>query len=528
LSKKEYKIGTRASLLALTQSQQVKEQLEDLTGDQFELVKIKTEGDLNTSVPLWQLDGKDFFTKELDQALINKQVDLVIHSYKDLGSERPKNIKLAAITKRQYQNDILLIKNQTIKDLQSKSLKDFVIGTSSPRRIENLKSNILSFLPISNKQDIKLTIKSLRGNINSRIMKLQEDNYDAIVLALAGVERLALTESSHLELTQLLNELNYMILPISHFPTAASQGALGIETLEKRNDQDELLNKVQLLNDEKTISEVKQERKTFKEYGGGCHLAVGISVQKINNNFIEIQKGCVDKKVINQSFIKRDCKTPTLTGKKIFLGLNPKHAFFSSNNYMSDQLTSKLPLVYPHKLSFKNVYITSILAKDTFKNIQNTNQIWTSGTKTFIKLAKQQYWVNGTADGLGEKYLTNLTSSKALSIMNKDDTNWITLTNKESSSSIGEVIEAYRRTINSVDESFSELILDIEVFYWTSYWQYTTYIQHFPSIKGKIHCCGLGKTYYQFLNNKIEVYPFFNLDSFIQEVSGEKNDRVTK
>ena len=528
LSKKKYKIGTRSSLLALTQSQQVKENLEELTGDEFELVKIKTEGDLNTSVPLWQLDGKDFFTKELDQALLNHQVDLVIHSYKDLGSERPEGITLAAITKRKYQNDILLIKNKTIKELQSNSLKDFVIGTSSPRRIENLKSNILNFLPVLNNKDLKLEVKSLRGNINSRIRKLQEDNYDAIVLALAGVERLALTKSSHVELTKLLNELNYMILPISHFPTAASQGALCIETLDNRGDQDELLKKIQLLNDEKTISEVRQERKSFKEYGGGCHLAVGISVQKINNNFLQIQKGCVDNKVINQTFVNRESKLPELKGKKVFLGLYPKHIFFSQNKYLSDQLTSKHPLLYSEKLSSQNVYITSILAKDTFENIQNPNQVWTSGAKTFTKLAKQQFWINGTADGLGENYLANLIASKAISIMNKNDTDWITLTNKESSSNIGEVIESYKRTVNSIDESFSKAILDREVFYWTSYWQYTTYIQHFPSIKDKIHCCGFGKTYYQFLNNQIGVYPFFNVDSFRQEVTGEKNARITK
>ena len=92
-----YKIGTRGSLLALTQCTQVKDQLESLTGDSFELVEIKTEGDENTELPLWQLDGKDFFTKELDQALLSHKVDLVVHSYKDLGSERPEGIQLAVV-----------------------------------------------------------------------------------------------------------------------------------------------------------------------------------------------------------------------------------------------------------------------------------------------------------------------------------------------------------------------------------------------------------------------------------------------
>ena len=95
---KKYLIGTRGSLLALTQCTQVKNQLEKITGDQFELKVIKTQGDQITDKPLWQLEGKDFFTKELDAALLTGDVDLVVHSYKDLGSDRPEGIKLAAIT----------------------------------------------------------------------------------------------------------------------------------------------------------------------------------------------------------------------------------------------------------------------------------------------------------------------------------------------------------------------------------------------------------------------------------------------
>ena len=113
-SPKTYRIGTRGSLLALTQCGQIKDQLEALTQDRFELVVIKTQGDLVTNAPLWQLDGKDFFTKELDAALLAGEIDLVVHSYKDLGSERPSEINLAAITKRTFAHDILLIKKSTV------------------------------------------------------------------------------------------------------------------------------------------------------------------------------------------------------------------------------------------------------------------------------------------------------------------------------------------------------------------------------------------------------------------------------
>ena len=140
LNQKIYKIGTRGSLLALTQCNQIKDQLEILTGDKFELEVIKTQGDLITNAPLWQLDGKDFFTKELDEALLSGKVDLVVHSYKDLGSVRPEGIQLAAVTKRTFAQDILLIKKQTIPLIERKS--EFVVGTSSPRRMVNLERSL--------------------------------------------------------------------------------------------------------------------------------------------------------------------------------------------------------------------------------------------------------------------------------------------------------------------------------------------------------------------------------------------------
>src|SRR5690606_21785539 len=136
-----YKIGTRGSLLAVTQSTLMKNELERISGEKFELVLIKTQGDQITNKPLWQLEGKDCFTKELDEALLAGTVDLVIHSYKDLGSERPQGIKLAAVTERKFAHDILLIPQKNV-DALSNWEGDFIVGTSSPRRIVNLTRSL--------------------------------------------------------------------------------------------------------------------------------------------------------------------------------------------------------------------------------------------------------------------------------------------------------------------------------------------------------------------------------------------------
>ena len=173
--------------MALTQSRQVKEELERLTGDLFEMQVFKTQGDQQVEKPLWQMEGRDFFTKELDQALTSGAVDLVVHSYKDLSSTRPDKIALAAVGKRHYPQDILLIKKETIKALANK--ERLMVGTSAPRRTVNIKRYLPAFIPHGDQ--LALEIKTLRGNIDSRIRKLKGDDYDAIVLSLAGLERLA-------------------------------------------------------------------------------------------------------------------------------------------------------------------------------------------------------------------------------------------------------------------------------------------------------------------------------------------------
>jgi hydroxymethylbilane synthase len=278
-NKTKYKIGTRGSLLAVTQCTLIANEMSDITGSEFELVKISTQGDQQTEKPLWQMDGKDFFTKELDSALLANEVDLVVHSYKDLGSDRPEGIGLATITQRKFANDILLIKKENISKI--KDLDTFIVGTSSPRRIVNIESSLKPYLP-KIKESTKVKCEMLRGNVNTRIQKLKDDKYHAIVLALAGLERLANKEDSKEELTRLLDGLTFIVLPQKDFPSSASQGALAIEYNSNRDDK-ELLKVLKSVHCDITEKEISREREAFKSYGGGCHLAVGINVQAHKN-----------------------------------------------------------------------------------------------------------------------------------------------------------------------------------------------------------------------------------------------------
>ena len=498
-NQKTYKIGTRGSLLALTQCGQIKDQLEKITGDKFILEVIKTQGDMITNVPLWQLDGKDFFTKELDEALLSGAVDMVVHSYKDLGSIRPPGIQLAAITKRTFAHDILLIKKETIASLQNK--KDFLVGTSSPRRIVNIEKKLLDFLPHG--KNLNIATKILRGNVNTRIQKLRDNEYDAIVLALPGIERLALTESSCQELKILLKDLTFMILPQSIFPSSASQGALGIECAKNRPDNDELLNKLCRLKDPITEEEVTRERAAFNAYGGGCHLAVGVNVKKVGNYFLHTHQGILHNKEVSVSRLEGQDLPQLPSHSQSFIGL-PKY---------DDQLIEKKPIIVKLNL-LSHYFVSSKYAIPSLEKENHYGSLWAAGTKTMKRMAELGFWVNGTSDSLGIEAALELFHSKAVQLMLNDSKEFINLSHAASEHANVVTTAAYERMQKDTDESFDKKIAKTEVFYWTSFFQYQTYVKKYPFIKNKFHACGLGHTLAQFQKNNITVVPFYKMDDF--------------
>lgn len=509
---KTYKIGTRGSLLAVTQSTLMKNRLEEISGEKFELVLIKTQGDEITNVPLWQLDGKDFFTKELDTALLKGEVDCVIHSYKDLGSERPIGIQLAAITERRFAHDILLIKKDVIAKLKNWQ-GDFIVGTSSPRRIANLTHSLKDFIPYALENKLHVRCETLRGNVNTRIKKLRDDNYHAITLALAGIERLAHTEKSAAELRELLDGLDYFILPQSIFPTAASQGALGIEIKANRDDQGKLLSYIEKLAHAETAEEVKKERIAFKEYGGGCHLAVGIHVKRVKDYFLHIHAGEVDGKRIEKKWLEGYITPQIDNSKKLFIGL----PLGERSEIVYDEFLLKRGTNLKLDLKNKHVFVTSKYAKPTLINSQENKQegLWAAGTKTAKRLAQKGFWVNGTSDSMGIFDLKMFKTSLALEILHPHlQESWVTLSHYNGESELGKVYAAYERFESTPTPSYIEELKEVGACYWTSFLEYEAFMRKFPFLKEAKHFCGLGKTWEEFENANVEVLPLASMSDF--------------
>ena len=240
------RIGTRGSQLALWQANWVKEQLvHKHPGLDVEIHTIKTTGDKILDVPLAKVGGKGLFVKEIEEALLNNSVDLAVHSMKDVPTELPQRLGIVATSKREDPRDAVLGRQPTPILKLPQGAK---IGTSSLRR----QAQLLAARP-------DFTIEPLRGNINTRLRKLKEGMYDAIILAMAGVKRLGWEN----EVTEVIE--TDIMLP------AIGQGALGIEA---RLDDENTLDQIAFLNDDATGLCVAAERAFLHRLEGGCQVPI--------------------------------------------------------------------------------------------------------------------------------------------------------------------------------------------------------------------------------------------------------------
>jgi hydroxymethylbilane synthase len=246
-------IGTRGSALALWQANYTKQLLENV-GQTVDIKIITTQGDRTQQwdTAFDKLEGKGFFTKELEDELLAKTIDLAVHSHKDLPTINPPGLLIAGVSKREDPSDVLLIRKENVDESQKFSLKKGAkVGTSSTRR----KNQLVAF-----RNDLELL--DLRGNVPTRIEKLRAGNYDAILIASAGIERLELDlEDLHVE------KLNPEI-----FVPAPAQGVLAWQT---REDDDGLLNIIDKINEFDVLVKINIERTILNLFEGGCHMPLG-------------------------------------------------------------------------------------------------------------------------------------------------------------------------------------------------------------------------------------------------------------
>ena len=248
-------VGTRGSKLALAQTKQVCADLSKITGESIDVEIIKTKGDKITTSQLYNMDSKGLFTKELDVALLEEEVDFTVHSFKDLPTELDEDLEIVAVPKRESPHEVL-ISHKNWDELGPGSK----LGTSSLRREA-----------FCNHYDKGFELKPIRGNIETRIQKALDSDLDATIMAEAGLKRLNLTK-------YIKN-----VFPLDYITPPAGQGALAIIT-RKDCDKKGVISK---LSDYYSMQEVIAEKKVLEELGVGCQWPIG-AIARMNNNKFNI------------------------------------------------------------------------------------------------------------------------------------------------------------------------------------------------------------------------------------------------
>jgi hydroxymethylbilane synthase len=252
------RIGSRKSQLALVQTYWVQEQLQKHFPErQFEVETMSTQGDKILDVALAKIGDKGLFTKELEVGMLEESIDLAVHSLKDLPTKLPDGLVLGCVTERVNPADALVV-NAQHQDKQLDTLPEgAIIGTSSLRRLAQLRH----YYP-------HLTFKDVRGNVNTRLAKLDAGEYDGIILAVAGLQRLGMGDRIH------------QVIPSDISLHAVGQGALGIEC--RANDA-EVLEILKMLEDIPSRDRCLAERAFLRELEGGCQVPIGVNTQLEND-----------------------------------------------------------------------------------------------------------------------------------------------------------------------------------------------------------------------------------------------------
>lgn len=290
------RIGSRKSQLALVQTHWVQEQLQQhFTDRKFEVHTMSTQGDKILDVALAKIGDKGLFTKELEVGMLQGDIDFAVHSLKDLPTRLPEGLILGCVTEREDPADALVV-HERHRDQQLDTLPaGTVIGTSSLRRLAQLRHHYPH-----------LTFKDIRGNLNTRLQKLDAGEYDAIILAVAGLRRLNMADRIH------------QVIPASVSLHAVGQGALGIEC---RAEDSEILTLLKALEHNSTAYRCYAERSFLRELEGGCQVPIGV------NSAIEADTLTLTGMVASldgQKLVKDSVQGPTETAEALGIELAHK------------------------------------------------------------------------------------------------------------------------------------------------------------------------------------------------------------
>lgn len=437
---KKIRIGSRGSDLALWQAHFFQDSLKTI-GVDSEIIIIVTKGDRIQHLSFDKIEGKGFFTKEIEEALLNNEIDVAIHSHKDLETQSPPGLKIAGVSYRENPAELLLIHPDAVDLSQPLNFKkNAVVGTSSARR----KAQVSEL-----RHDI--TIKDIRGNVPTRVNKLREGQFDAILIAYAGIHRLQLD----------LNDLRADLLDPRVFIPAPAQGVLAFQCREEDVETSTIISQ---LHDEAVSSAIQIERGILSGFGGGCHIPIGVHASKNENGFTV--RATFSKEW--ESFSKRvRFETDTLAnGLKTFEQL--KSSAFPSSVFISKNLDQDSYLKRAcdfHEITLRATSLIDIDFVPFQADPEKCNWVFFSssnGVEAFFAQENPENWASkkfgaagsSTANTLG-KYISHIDFIGA-----ESDMSAVSLKFKEAAGTESVLFPSSDRSLKSIQSS----LIDSQVF----------------------------------------------------------------
>jgi hydroxymethylbilane synthase len=460
----------------------------------IDIVLKETSGDNDRTRPLYEMEGRDFFSKEIDEILLSGSADFAVHSMKDLSRERIEDERFFnAIPERNDPRDVVIFSPSVLQKLAAG--QPLVIGTSSLRRQQQALGFLQKVLPVFNGNIPTTQAQVIRGNVDTRLQQLQDGQYDGIILAAAGLNRLLAAGNQRVK--DLLAGKLKMFLPLIECAPAPGQGALLIEALRTNNHAVELLKQI---NDNKLSTQLEQERSAVAHLGGGCHQKYGaVFINTKYGGFVNIAG--IDANGADISDMVFDVPV-NVNGKSIF----------SAGDYMKDFFTYKYetdfaPVATPVVFVAHHRAVTQQVAQQL-----QGKRVWCSGSRSWRELAKLGIWCEGCADGMGLDFLQPVFERPLVDIAKADIT---VLTHTKGAaewmadgySSVGTY-----QLIAQPSAAVQQQIAQANILYWTNFEQYkacSSFVKH-----NALHMCPAGKTADNFIKAGLQPVVFPGIKAF--------------
>lgn len=476
------RLGTRGSRLAVAQSQLTAAELLARNPElRIELVQLDTRGDHDLQTPLTEVRDPQFFSAELDAALLEGAVDFCVHSWKDIVGQRPAGLVHAATPRRARPHDVVLFRHDILERLREGAR--VTIGTCSQRRTINVGDFLRRALPRlpGGPAEPRLEFRPLRGAVDARVGRILptagEEQLDGVVIALAGLQRLHADADGRAAIAQALATARWMVLPLSACPTAAAQGALALECRRDDTRTRELLASV---HDQETQHLVQLELEHSTDSSGSIPTlgATAVPVAELNYTL----------------WLRGRKRRSDSTVAEVRSGADRQRANTAAKVW---QATRSAAGPLPTAARALESHAVFVAHADAASNVKlNTQQrVWTSGVTGWLALAARGIWVEGCGDGLGFANLRPLLAEPVLGLPALSE--WTALSHDAAvpgwaGSGVGQVIATYALVSGPPSPTELAAVASSTHFYWASARQY-------QRLRGAVpphaqHACGCGKT----------------------------------